>query len=126
MRKTVYASHSRNFDSKKELYEPLRQSELNEKYRIILPHEENERPFNSKYLLMNDCELMIAEISYPSSGVGIEIGWADAFGVPIILAHKKNIKMSGSLSRIVSFKLEYENTNDLIQKLEEVFKKRHF
>jgi len=123
MKKTIYVSHSRNFDFKNELYKLLRESRLNKDYRIILPHESGE--FNSKYLLRNNCELMIAEVSMPSTGLGIEIGWADLFEVPVIMVSKRESKNS-SLSKIVALRIEYDDGHDLIQKLEEVFKKRHF
>ena len=84
----IYVGHSRNFDFKKELYEPLRKLPC----EFIFPHEKSDKQFNSKDVLKS-CNLMIAEVSFPSIGLGIEIGWADSYGVPIIFVHKNGVKI---------------------------------
>jgi len=49
----IYVSHQRSFNFKKELYEPIRQSSLNDKYNFVLPHEISDEVFNSKEYLQN-------------------------------------------------------------------------
>ena len=66
---------------------------------------------------MKDCNLILAEVSYPSTGQGIELGWANAYAVPILCFHKKGIKPSGSLSVISDTLIDYEDSQDMIQKL---------
>ncbi len=117
----VYLGHSKNFAFEKELYEPIRNSRLNNKHTIVLPHEKSDKPFNSKEFLKN-CDLMIAEVSYPATGLGIELGWADIYGIPIICIYKKNTKPSGSLKVITDKFLEYSNSEELIVKIEEIIK----
>lgn len=34
--------------------------------------------------IIKTCDLMIAEVSLPATGLGIELGWAKAFKVPIL------------------------------------------
>jgi len=68
----IYITHSRDFDYKTELYTPLRNSSLNSQHRFILPHETNEF-INSKEIIQRS-NLVIAEVSYPATGVGIELG----------------------------------------------------
>lgn len=80
----IYVAHSRSFDFKKELYEPIRKNFLNNEHTFILPHEHSEEPFNSKDYLKDEADLVIAEVSEPSTGLGIELGWADAHQVLII------------------------------------------
>ncbi len=69
----IYVAHSREFDFKKDLYEPIRNSELNDLAEVILPHEQSEEPFNIKEGLKT-VDYMIAEVSFPSIGLGIELG----------------------------------------------------
>ncbi len=67
---------------------------------------------NSKETIKS-CNAMIADVSIPSHGVGIEIGWADAFNVPVILISRKGSKLSSSL-RFISKAIEYENLEDAL------------
>lgn len=112
----IYVSHLRNYDFKKELYDVLENSNL--KHEFILPHKNAETPFNTKELLQNKkCDLVLAEVSYPSTGQGIELGWANIYGIPIVCIYKKNAKIAGSLKMVSDTFIEYENSEDLINKL---------
>ena len=85
----IYVSHSKNFDYKKELYEVLENTNL--KHEFILPHKDSDKSFNTKDLLMDKkCDLVLAEVSYPATGQGIELGWADVYKIPIVCIYKKN------------------------------------
>ncbi len=108
----IYIGHSREFDFKKEFYEPLKK--LN--YEFIFPHEHSDEPFNSKEFLKT-CDLMIAEVSFPSTGLGIEIGWADFLEIPIIFIYKSGSKISGSLKLMKGKFIEYSDGEDLKRKL---------
>lgn len=107
-------AHSREFDFNKELYQPLRNSILNKEHEIVLPHEESDKPFNSKEFLRDSCDLMIAEVSYPSTGLGIELGWANLYNVTILCVYKKGPKPSESLKVLTSNFLEYSDSKELI------------
>lgn len=37
---------------------------------------------------LSACDLVVAEVSQPSSGVGYEIGWAAAMGKPVLCLHR--------------------------------------
>ena len=113
----IYVTHSTAFDFKKELYEPIRNSELNKKNQIALPHETSTELFNSKEY-MKSCNLIIAEVSYPSTGQGIELGWANLYNVPILAFYKSGSKPSGSIKAVTNTILEYKNTEELISLLE--------
>ena len=116
--KKVYISHATSFDFKEELYKPLKKLKG---FELILPHEKSGIPEPSKAVIKT-CSAMIAEISTPSHGVGIEIGWADSFGIPIIFIFKKNSKISACLRPISSKFIEYENIKDILPKLAETLR----
>lgn len=112
----IYVSHSKNFDYKKDLYDVLENSNLG--HDFILPHKDSDIPFNTKDLLENKkCDLVLAEVSYPATGQGIELGWADIYKIPVVCIYKKDSKISSSLKVISDKFIEYEDSNDLVTKL---------
>lgn len=113
----IYFGHSKHFDYKKGIYEPIRNSELNKKHEIIFPHE-TEEFINSKNII-KDCDLMIAEATYPATGLGIELGWAEILGKPVLCIYKKGSKTPGSLKVVTNDFIEYTDSEDLIKKIEE-------
>ena len=112
----VYLAHSTHFDFKEKLYKPLRGSALHTEHEINLPHETEDPPTISRDMIKN-CDVLVAEVSVPSFGVGIEIGWADAFGVPIIGMVERGAKVSWSVDNELTDRFEYESADDLIEKL---------
>lgn len=112
----IYVAHSREYDYKNELYKPLRQSELNNSIEIILPHENSDEPFNSKEKLKN-VDYMVAEVSYLSTGLGIELGWASLYNTPIILLYKTGSTVSSSVKSVAREIIEYASSEELIAKL---------
>lgn len=112
----IYVAHSTGFNFQDELYKPLRNSELNKIHEITLPHENSDKQFNSKEYLKS-CDLVLAEVSYPSTGQGIELGWANLYKVPIICIYKNGSKYSGALTAVSEKFIEYNDTEDLITKL---------
>ncbi len=115
----VYVTHSKHFfDYQKELYEPLENSVLAQNHKFIFPHNENETPFSSKKMMQSKgFDLILAEVSYPATGQGIELGWADAYSIPIVCIYKENAKIAGSLKRITNSFVEYNDHKDLVEKL---------
>jgi hypothetical protein len=116
----IYVAHSRSFDFKKELYEPIRQSSLNNEHTFVLPHENSDKPFNSKDYLKNEADLLIAEVSESATGLGIELGWADIYQVPIVCIYKKGSKVSGSLKVVSKNFVEYSNSKEMISEIERI------
>jgi hypothetical protein len=106
---TIYVTHSRSFDFKKELYEPIRSSEFGILHKIILPHEFSDEPYSSLAMFAEKkFDLILAEVSYPSTGQGIELGWASSFGIPIIGIYLENLKYSGSLKSVTNSFFAYK------------------
>lgn len=106
----IYVTHASSFDYENELYTPLRESEINKKHQITFPHEQTKKPFNSKEYIKG-CDLVVAEVSCPSTGEEIELGWANSYNVPIICIFKKGTTPSSSLKIISDTFIEYESTN---------------
>lgn len=120
---TIYISHSTKFDYQKELYLPIRTSPLNQLHTFLLPHEEEKEPFNIKQLFhVKHCDLVIAEVSYPSTGQGIELGWADAYHIPVACIHKREAEISNSLQVICNKFLSYGDLPDMIGDITTIIK----
>lgn len=112
----IFVAHSGELNFQDELYFPIRNSELNNKYDFFLPHE-NGREVNTKEEIRSS-DLVVAEVSYSSMGEGIELGWADMLGKEIICFHKDSEKPSKWLRMISEEFISYKDSSDFIQKLE--------
>ncbi len=113
MRYKIYVGHSRDerFDYLTQLYQPLREA-LPEDL-IIVPHEGGkEAAFNSKNVIPT-CDFMIAEVSYPSIGLGMELAWALASAVPVLCIHQADCQPSSSVTHCFSDVLGYEKVADM-------------
>ena len=114
----IYVSHLRRGNYEKDLYGPLLASSLVHAHTFILPHQLDQKPFNTKELFAkNGCDLVIAEITHPSTGQGIELGWAHVYRIPIYSYYKKGTDVSGSALVISTKKGEYGTTEELIERL---------
>lgn len=112
----IYVSHSRKFDFKNELYLPIQNSELSTQHEFIFPHAESDSPFNTKELFVNkSCDLVIAEVSYPATGQGIELGWANILEIPIVCLYKDGTTPSGSLATVSKKLLMYTDTQNMLE-----------
>lgn len=116
--KKIYVSHSTSFDFKEKLYKPLKQLK---EFEFILPHEKSAMPRSSKDIIKT-CSTLVAEVSVPSHGVGIEIGWADSFAIPIVFIFKKNSKISTSLKFLSNNFIEYDRVKNILPKLVETLR----
>ena len=69
---------------------------------------------------LNECDLLFAEVSTPSLGVGYEIAYAEKLNKKVICAYSSNIKLSsmikGNKNLIV---VQYNNINELLSFIEE-------
>lgn len=115
----IYIAHSKGFDFQNELYTPIKNSFLNKEHFFVFPHTESGEQFNSKEFFQKDCDLIIAEVSYSATGLGIELGWADILNVPIVCIYKKNSKPAGSLNVVTKTFFEYSDNEELVVKIAE-------
>lgn len=116
----IYVGHPSSIGFKEQLYQPLRNSKLDGEHNIVLPHEDSDEPFNSKEFLKNDCDIFIAEVSEASTGLGIELGWADLYDVPVICIHRESSDPSSSLSAVTDIIVSYEGDKELVKSLSEL------
>lgn len=112
----IYFCHAKEFDYVNELYRPIRESIFNTQHEIFLPHEDVSKTVKTKDIIKSS-DIVFAETSLPATGMGIELGWADAFGVPIVCFYRKGSKISGSLRFIAKDIIEYADSEDLIEKV---------
>ncbi len=115
----IYVVHSREYNYKKELYIPIRSSEKLREYEIILPHEESSVTSNTRDFY-KDIDLIISECSYPSIGLGIELGWAFDDNIPVYCIHKRDIKISGSINAITQNIYDYSNVDEMLSIIENI------
>ena len=118
----IFVSHSNEFDYGNELYKPIRFSQLNKEYEFFLPHEDG-TSVNTQEIIKNS-DLILAEVSFPSTGQGIELGWANFSKIPVVCFYKENKKISGSLKYLTQDFFTYSDSKDFISKLESVLKSK--
>jgi nucleoside 2-deoxyribosyltransferase len=68
----------------------LARSDVMENERKLTPHDVYERDVN----WIKNCDVLIAEVSVPSHGVGYEIGFALNIGKPVLCLYQKDRKVS--------------------------------
>ena len=115
----IYIAHSREFDFKNELYVPIRNDEELKEHEFILPHEISDVSSNTRDFY-KDIDLLIAECSYPSIGLGIELGWAFDDNTPVYCIHKKGTKVSGSIYAITQNIFEYKDVDEMLEIIEKI------
>ncbi|MEI6650086.1 MAG: hypothetical protein WCL23_01480 [Candidatus Moraniibacteriota bacterium] len=117
----IYISHPRASDFENELYAPIREHFSESGHEFILPHEHgNDEETKS---VIPTCDLLIAEVSKPATGVGIELGRAEAAGIPIeCICHTGNIP-SSSLDRLVDEIHEYDSKESMLTLFKTIIEK---
>lgn len=118
--KKIYVIHSTAFDFQKELYGPLMKIQ---DFEFVFPHLKENAMLDSGKLIRN-ASLVLAEVSYPSTGSGIELGRAEAGGVPIIAIFKNGSKISSSIKFLTKDIVEYEKLDDSLEIIKELIKDR--
>jgi len=68
----------------------LVESEVAVRERLLTPQDVYERDVN----WIRECDVLIAEVSVPSHGVGYEIGYALQIGKPVLCIHQEDRKVS--------------------------------
>ena len=84
-------------------------------YELIFPHVWHEQKKSSKEFIKN-ADLVIGEVSFPSTGQGIEFGWADMLNVPTLFLKKTGAKASSSPNYLKGELIEYATLEELTSK----------
>ena|SRR5699024_1852098 len=113
----IYVAHSNKFNYIKKLYEPIKSAKSLSIHNFFFPHDEINKLINTKEIIKSS-DLIIADVSFPSIGLGIELGWADYLKIPILCIYEKGLEYSSSLKFITNNFVEYDSPRDLIEKLE--------
>lgn len=119
----ILIAHASNYDYRTELYEPLKESALAQEHTIIFPHDETDAEIETNSHVVN-ADLLIAEVSHPSTGSGIEIGLAQAAKVPTLFLYKTGTTLSSALKFIDGTLIEYSDTSDLVAKVQDHLAKK--
>jgi len=117
----IYITHSGSFDYINELYSPIKESMAFKKHQVIFPHDKSTKPYNSRELTKT-FDIVFAEVSFPSTGQGIELGWASYYRKRIICFYRKGLKYSNSLKVITKEFIEYD-PSELTNKFDSIFNK---
>lgn len=111
----IFVSHSSSINYQDELYVLIKESVLSDEHEFFLPHEDKKLG-DTKEIIKNS-DLVLAEVSFPSIGQGIELGWANMLNIPIFCISKENTNISGSLKFITDKFFTYQNREDFIAKI---------
>ncbi len=114
----IYFPHSKQLDYNP-FYAALRASNILSKHTLIFPYEKSSFPVNSKDIIQKS-DLIVAEVSYPGTGLGIELGWAEQMGKRIICIYKFDYVPARSLNLISHEFITYSTLPDLITQLEKI------
>ena len=87
----------------------LAQSDVMENERKLTPQAVYERDVN----WIKNCDLLIAEVSVPSHGVGYEIGFALSIGKPVLVLYQKNRRVSKMITGNSDPKLSIQAYTDI-------------
>ncbi len=117
----IYLAHASSMNYQTELYAPIRSDSFFASHEIVLPHEassdiSNTRADYQKY------DLVIAECSQASTGLGIELGWFYDERKPIYCFYQAGAKPSGALRAVTQRISAYQDTEDLIQQIKVILK----
>lgn len=119
----IIVTHASSFDYERELYTPLKKAVEGTTHELIFPNVWHEQKKSSKEFIKSS-DLVIGEVSYPSTGQGIEFGWADMLNVPILFLREGGARSSSSLKYLKGEYIEYANSADLTQKVKAFLAKR--
>lgn len=112
----IYCTHSSWFDYQKDWYEILRASPIAQEHELIFPHESPEIQQNS-YPVLQTVDCVLAEVSFHSTGMGIELGWSQIIGKPIFCFYRQGTKPSTALEAVSKNCVEYSSSSELILKI---------
>ena len=87
----------------------LVQSDVMENERKLTPQEVYERDIN----WIKNCDVLIAEVSVPSHGVGYEIGFALNIGKPVLCLYQKERRVSKMITGNKNSALNVQGYTDI-------------
>lgn len=123
----IYFTHARTakpwdhtWTYSNDLYTPIKKSELFGNYDFQLPHEHGD-DYNSREAIRRS-RALVADVTYPDLGVGIEIGWAQSMDKPIIIVHEEGRSPLPFVKYASSKIYSYSGREDVAAKILEALK----
>lgn len=116
----IYVAHANSSDFRDVLYPAVETSHFGTNEHVVYPHKHPNKQFHSKDYIKT-CSLFLADGSEPSTGMGIELAWADMYHVPILCVHREEKKPSSSISYFTKEFISYKNKEDLRNKLDDYY-----
>ena len=116
----IYFAHNNKIDYENEIYKPLENHFKNSGIEFFLP----ERCKVNTLEEIKKTDLFFAEVSYHSTGMGIEIGRAEAFNRPIFCFYKEGNKISNSIKYVTKNVYSYKNTEELLKIIEKIIEQK--
>ncbi|MEX0650348.1 MAG: hypothetical protein WD200_05075 [Candidatus Andersenbacteria bacterium] len=87
--------------------------------KVVLPHKEEDEVQLTKDEIAK-ADLVLVEVSIPSTGSGIELGWANAAKKEIIAFHHGGSEPSPALKFVTSQIIIYVSEDDIISNLQDL------
>ncbi len=94
----------------------LVEAEVLDKERVLSPRDVYLRDVK----WMDGCDVLIAEVSVPSHGVGYEIGYALQVGKPVLCIHQKERRVSKMITGNPHPSLSVEQYSDLEESIQKM------
>lgn len=107
----IYVAHASGWDYETQLYDILAKAELG--VELVFPHRDQTIMAHSKPII-ETCDLLLAEVSRPSTGLGIELAWAHAASIPILAVHQASLTPSAAIHAVTKNIHAYVNVYTLV------------
>jgi len=111
----IYIAHPTSIDYKHDIYRLFKNDSWFARHELVLPHEPSTTIHNSREDYKK-IDLVIAECSQPSTGMGIELGWFYDENKPIFCFYRLGTKPSSAINVVAKAKVEYRDAEDFVNK----------
>jgi hypothetical protein len=118
-RLNIYFVHSTKFDYNNLIYKKILSSSICLAHNLMLPMTKEYQNINAKEL-MAKADIIIAEVSNPSFGLGLELKWLSKVNKPKLFLSLENTIPSKYQKLVPSIKTTDENT--YLQAIEDFIK----
>lgn len=112
----LFIAHASAFPYEEKVYAPVRGLCERDGHEAVFPQDGAYGPRNWRESITG-ADAFVLDASVPSTGAGIEAGWASAAGVPVIAVHEKGSVPSTVVAYIAAAIVEYDGPEDLSAKL---------
>ena len=109
----VYILHSRKTNYNEDLYLPLLRSRVLSYHTLVMSTTEKLKDTYYKTLI-DDCDLVVAELSHPDMGFNMELKEAIVAKKPILPLANKEIGYDDKYNKLLKNIVGYADTNELV------------